>query len=68
MSDLETFKKHFLSDKVKEGINRLDYHGQNMDRDLTRAKVIIERQELNLIARTVGDMAANKRFEVIIKD
>jgi hypothetical protein len=65
MKDLQTFKKIFLSDKVRDKETRLEYHGQNLDRDLTRAKDIIDKHSLGLIARTTGDMAANRTFEVI---
>lgn len=68
MKDLHTFKTAFLSDRVKELPNRLEYHGQSLDNALNEAKRLIEKHGLNLIARTTGDMAQQRRFEVIIKN
>lgn len=68
MKDLNTFKERFLSDKYKELPNRIEYHGQDLDTALPSAKYIIDKYNLNLTARTVGDMASQRRFEVIIND
>ena len=68
MKDLQTFRNAFKSDRCKELTNRLEYHGQDLDNALPQAKRIIADKQLNLIARTVGDMAQQRRFEVIIKD
>lgn len=68
MKDLEIFRKAFLSDKVKHIPNGLYYHGQDMDSALQIAKNIIKEKGLNLIARTTGNMAQFRRFEVVINN
>lgn len=68
MSELETFRKHFMSDKVKTYRDRLEYRGQNLDKAVPQAREIINRLGLHLEVVTTGTLAAYKAFEVKQKE
>lgn len=67
MKHLEIFKKEFMNDKYKEYPNKLEYKSQNLDISLPQARNIIKKFNLDLEARTMGNMAQYRSFEVIEK-
>lgn len=67
MKDLETFRKAYLSDKVKQYPDRLEYRGQNIDIAVPQARQLIIKLNLNLEVYSTGQMAQYKAFEVRIK-
>lgn len=68
MNDLNTFKKLFLSDKVKEYPNRLEYKAKDLDGQKQQAINIVNNNNLNLVVRCSGNMASYGGFEVVIKE
>lgn len=68
MNDLNTFKKLFLSTRVKEYDNRLEYKAKDLDTQKEQAKKLIDANKLDLIVRCSGNMASYGCFEVVIKE
>ena len=68
MTDLEKFKKAFLSEKVKEYANKLEYRGQNIDKAVPQARELINKLNLNLKVNSTGQLAMYNAFEVLNND
>lgn len=68
MTDLEKFKKAFLSDRLKEYPNKIEYRGQNIDSAVPQARKIVEELNLNLEVVSTGQMAQYNTFEVKVKN
>ena len=64
LTDLQKFKGFFGMDTHREYDSRLEYRVQDLDGSLNAAREIIRKNNLNVEAKTSGQMAQIRMFEV----